>query len=154
MPIIILALAALLIISRFRRKVIISSERIVLITTFSTKELPTADIKGVRLGEKVIYIEPLSTLNPKIAIGNWSDISDVEDLTAWLRENFIDLDVADLKNEKDKLLHDTNLGFTEKEREEKLAKAKRVALVYTITGVATGIASIFLFIAYLHILLV
>ena len=143
LPIFILLFALLIALSQFRKKVTISVDTVIQINAFTTKELPTKDIKGYRIGEKVIYIEPISSVNPKIAIGNWSDMSGAEDLTVWIRENFTDLDAADLKNEKDKLLHDTDLGFSEQEREEKLAKAKRIALVYTITGIATGIAALF-----------
>jgi hypothetical protein len=143
LPILIFISAVLLIVSLFRKKVIISAEKIVLITTFSTKELLTADIKGVRIGEKVIYIEPISSLNPKITIRNWPDMGDADDLAAWLRENFTDLNATDLKAERDKAFEDAGLGSNPQEREERIKKATQIAWAYNITGMVLGFALIF-----------
>jgi len=142
LPVIILILSLFIIASQIISKVIISADSIIRISVLGKKELQTANIKGCRIGEKTIYIEPLFPINSKISINNYSDLGNSEDLVQWLRENFNDLDAMDLAEEKSKILQNTNFGFTEKEREEKLTKAKQIATIYNIAGVVMGFATI------------
>jgi hypothetical protein len=143
-PIVLLALAGLIIAGQVKRKITISADRIVVKSVFGDKELLTENVKGCRIGEKTIYIEPTSAIYAKITINNYSDLGNSGDLVNWLKENFADLDAADLSDEQDKILHDNTLGFTTEERQEKLIKAKRVAIAYNITGAVVAAAAFFL----------
>lgn len=143
MPISLLVFAIIIVVNQVRSKVIISKYSVIKINAFSKKELLTVNIKGCRIGEKTISIEPASSSDSKIIINNYIDLSESEYLVKWLKENFKDLDSTDLKEEQKKILQDQGLGSTQAEREGKLAKAKQVALVYNILGMILGFALIF-----------
>ncbi|HEY4322782.1 MAG TPA: hypothetical protein VGN20_02320 [Mucilaginibacter sp.] len=143
-PVIFVILALVILVSQFKRKIIISADSIVSINAFGRKELPTADVKGCRINQKTISIEPISSSSPKIVINNYSDLSSSDDLVTWLNTNFIDLDTSDLKEEHAKVLNDTSLGFTEEEREQKLIRAKRISMAYNICGSVLLFLGIFL----------
>jgi len=133
---------AILIGGQIRKKVIISTDHIVGINVLQRKELSTANVKGCRIGTKTIIIEPISTPGPKIIINNYADFDDNEDLTKWLKENFKDLDTADLETEHKKVLSDVALGATTEQREAKIAKSKWTAGIYNAVGVIIGLGSI------------
>jgi hypothetical protein len=143
-PAFILLFAVVIVISQLKRKIILSADLIVKVDIFGRKELPTANVKGCRIGEKAIFIESDSPSYPKITINNYSDLGSSDELKSWLIENFKDLDALDLKQTEDQLLHDTSLGFTEQEREEKLKRAQLTARIYNIGGGVLGATSFFI----------
>jgi hypothetical protein len=143
-PIFILIFAATIIINLFRNKIIISADQIVRVGILSTYEMPTSDVRGYRIREKTISIEPCSSANPKITINNYVDLAESENLVDWLKENFQDLDNIDIQAEKVKVLKDTKLGLTQDERESKLSIAKKAALVYNVIGCVVGFWMMFL----------
>lgn len=141
---VILIFPLLAIISKIIRKVIVSADSIISVRLFGRRELLTSNVKGFRIGDKIINIEPLSATDKKIVIRGFSDLGNHEDLTRWLRENFTDLDAKDLHEEQNKILHDSTLGITEKERKDKLSKARQIAVGYNITGAVLGVAGFFM----------
>ncbi|MEO6631261.1 MAG: hypothetical protein ABIN13_06045, partial [Mucilaginibacter sp.] len=141
-PIVLSLFAVLVIASQVRNKIVISANHIVRVTIWGRKELLTANVKGVRIAQKYIVIEPLSPNYSRIVINNYSDYADDEDLTTWLRENFADLDATDLKDQQQKVLGDPALGATEVERKRKLTAAKIVAVGYSGGGVVLTFMSI------------
>lgn len=143
-PIFLLVFAVFIILNQIKSKIIISADYIIRINAFGRKELPCKNIKGIRVGQKTITIEPDSTSNPKIILNNYDDLGNSEELVKWLKENFKDLDDIDLKGEQNKALQDKALGTNPKEREEKLIKAKQIAWTYNIIGMILGFAMIFL----------
>lgn len=141
-PILLSTFAILVIASQVRNKIVISVDHIVRVTIWGRKELLTANVKGVRIAQKYIVIEPLSSNYSRIVINNYSDYSNDTDLTAWLKENFTDLDATDLKEQKDRVLNDPALGTTEVERKRKLTAAKIIAVIYSGFGVVLTFVSI------------
>jgi hypothetical protein len=133
---------AVLIGGQLRKKVIISADRIVHTNVLQTREIPAASVKGCRIGPKVIVIEADSPNYAKITINNYSDFANSADLVNWLKQNFKDLNVADLADERERLLQDTRLGATKEEREAKINNAKWVAIIYSAAGLIFGFASI------------
>lgn len=89
--------AAVLIGSQIRRKIITSIDKIIIINIFGKNELFFSNIKGFRIGYKVVYIVPVSTSNPKITIKNYYDFANYEDLIKLLRQNIKELNKDDLK---------------------------------------------------------
>jgi hypothetical protein len=142
LPAIIFAFLTVLIGGQIRKKVTISVERVVATNALQTKELATADIKGCRINEKVIVIEPTSADRPKITINNYLDFTDGDELKKWLRENFKDLDATDLAEEKEQLLNDGSLGATKEEREAKLTQSKWIGWSYMAVGTFSGLMCI------------
>ena len=129
-------LGTLMIINVFRRKAVISDTSIKYINVFRTAEIPFDHIKGVRIGDKVIYIEPDDVNYKRIVINDYISLDDSESLTTWLVSNFKDLDKNDLEENNQQLLQDSRLGVTEEERERKIKTAKGIAIAYNVIGVA------------------
>lgn len=127
---------------QLRKKVIISDDRVVGVNVIQTKELFVTDIKGCRISEKRIVIEPISASSSKIIINNYTDFTDGKDIKKWLAENFADLDVIDLEQDRESILNDTSLGATREEREAKIANAKLIAIIYSIAGLIIGLGGI------------
>ena len=142
-PILSLISSILLIITQVKRKVIISDQSIIKVNAFSRKELLFSAIKGVRVGQKAIQIEPFSASDPKISIGNYLDYKDSGEMRKWLEEHFTDIDKADLDEQQNKLLADQSLGITVQDREAKLTNARKIAMAYNIVGIILGFSMIF-----------
>jgi len=132
MPLLIIVGAVLIIVNVLKRKVVIYDDSILCIGLFSRKEITFKDIKGCRIGQKALTIESLS--GNKMIISNYSDLSDSDELSSWLKGNFTDLDAVDIKQDEEAILHDSTLGYSEEDRKKKLQSAKQIALVYNIIG--------------------
>lgn len=142
-PVVFTVLPAAIVINTFKRKVIITENSITRINLFSITEIAIADVKGIRVGRKMLTIESNLPVITSIIIRNYEDLSDDDKLVDYLKGSFADLDAASLEDEKEKLLHDTNLGLTEDERQSKLANANKIAIAYTVLGVAMLVIAIF-----------
>ncbi|MBS1521398.1 MAG: hypothetical protein JST50_10405 [Bacteroidetes bacterium] len=123
-----------MIINIFRRKIVISESSIKYINVFRTTEISFDHIKGVRIGDKTIYIEPNDENYKRIVISDYLSIGDSESLTTWLSGNFKNLDKNDLEESNQQILQDTRLGVTVEQREHKLKTAKGIAIAYNIIG--------------------
>ena len=143
MPITIIIGAVWIIAQQIRKKLIITDDTITRINAFSTVEISIKDIKGCRVGEKVIYIETSSADNPKVTINNYDSLSNSDELAKYFKEKFKNLDLVDLEAAKEKVLNDNSLGFTQEEREKKLKNAKIIAWIYNIVGFILGLSLIF-----------
>lgn len=130
-PIIILLL---ILINIFKSKVIVTDTSITRQRLFYNRTLNFADIKGIRIESKIIFIEPLDASYLQLKISNYDDLAKSEELTKWLREKFTDLDKVDLEREKEVLLNDSSLGYTPEAREAKISKMKQIAIAYNIWG--------------------
>ncbi len=143
LPILLIVVSFLIVANFIRRKILITESSILCVDLFSTNQLNLTAIKGYRLGTKVIKIEPFSENDPVLTIGNYINFEDNSEISEWLLNNFKDLDALDLETEHQRLLNDSSLGFTEKDREEKIKKAKEIATAYNVIGVVLGIIMMF-----------
>lgn len=134
--------AILIMASVMRRKIVVYTDSLLYVSLFSKKELSFQEIKGYRLGEKIIKIESASLNVPKITISNFIDFANSDELTDFIKQHFKDLDAIDLENEKNKLLQDSSIGFTEQERNENLVNAKEKAIAYNLAGIMVFIAGL------------
>jgi hypothetical protein len=133
-PILILVGCVLIFINIFKRKVILSNDKIICVNLFSKKELNIKAIKGYKIESKLIQLEPLQSTDAKISIGNYFDLKISDKLVKWITDNFKDLNSISLRKEYDKVLQDQQLGLTETDREKNLKKAKAIATAYNIVG--------------------
>jgi hypothetical protein len=143
-PLTLTAGSILIFINLYRRRIIIDEESIRCVSLFSTKELPLKGIKGSRVGQKVIELEANAPAGAKIVIGNYSDLTNSDELAKWAKENFKDLSAIDLEAQKNSALQDPNLGSTEGEREALLKQKKIQAGFYNAAGLILGICMIFI----------
>jgi hypothetical protein len=125
----------MMLINVFVSKVTISAQSINRRTLFGTKELLSADVKGCRIGEKVIFIDAIDGARASgIVVNNYIDFAGSSDLKNWLTENFPDLNGLNLKFEREKLLQNPKYGTTEQERKDTLKKARTIAIIYNTVG--------------------
>jgi len=141
-PVLLLALAVFIVLGVFKRKIIVDDNSITRYHIFGSNTLAFDQIKGYRAGNKATSIIPLSPSNSNISISN-SDYADGDDLIAFFKERFTDLDAIDLKEEEERLMSDTSLGATTDDREATLKRAKLIALIGNIAGGAVAIATFF-----------
>lgn len=134
-----------ILINQFKSKLTITDYSIVRITVFGTKELLRADIKGFRIMEKSIVIEPVQAGYSKIKVNDYSSIGNLGELTKWLRENLRDLNKEELESEKDQILADPDLGYTGEERTARFKTTARISGIYNLLAIALMFGALFLF---------
>jgi len=143
LPVILAAGSVLIIVNLVKRKVVINDQNVLCVNVFLTRGLDFTKIKGCRVGQKTIYIEPLSPDDHRIVIGSYNDLDGSEELTRWIKDHFKDLDSTDFGREQEVLLQNSRLGSTEVDRQKSLKKSKGIALAYNIFGSGLGIALLF-----------
>ena len=108
-------------------KIIISSNSITSITTFTHKTLRLDDIKGFKIIDREnLIIFPKNKSFKKIKIGGFNYLKNSNLLIEWLHLHIIDLDEQENKSIKSRLLEDDNLGRNIEERKVKIAQAFKV----------------------------
>jgi len=133
-PTLMLVTSIFIFVNIFKKKVIVYDERIVTIGLFLTKELFIDSIKGVRIESKIVFIEPINAADNQLRIGSYYELKNSDQLVKWLQDNFTDLNSVDLADEQNKILHNSELGVTETDREQTLKKTKKIAQIYNIGG--------------------
>lgn len=126
-PILGIAAAAFIILNLIKRKIVITDYGIKYITIWGAKEIVIKDIKGFRMGSKVIFIYPFDEHAPKLTIKDIVSIGDKTGFIDWMNENFKDLNKEEFESAKAELLQDTNLGVTQEDREERYSANKKYA---------------------------
>lgn len=124
----------LIVIGTLKRKIFVYDDRIVHTNLFRTRELSLIDIKGCRIGQKVINIIPNNSSYSKITINNYIDYAGSGELTKWLRESFTDLDQVDYQTDLQSIQNDNRLGITEADRKSTINKARITAIIYNVIG--------------------
>lgn len=124
----------LIVIGTLKRKIIVYDDRIIHVNLFRTRKLSLTDIKGCRIGQKVISIVPNTTAQSKIIINNYIEYKGIAELTKWLHENFIDLDLVDYQTDLDSVMNDPRLGIIETDRKNAIHKARIIAITYNLVG--------------------
>jgi hypothetical protein len=134
----------LILVTQFRRKVIVSTESVTSISAFGKKDIPISDIKGYSIGKRTITIQPLPPSDKNIIINNYNYLHNNGELVAWLKTNLTDLDASGLQAAQGDILQNPAYGATEYDRQENLKKARKIALAYWISSVVIGFGSIFI----------
>lgn len=123
-------------------KFVIENNRIYLVNSFGSRELLHSEIKGYRLDDKYIYIEPVSKDKKRILVSTY--FSNTGEIVGWLNNKFPDLDQQEEKLQRKQILTDDNYGITRKDRVANLKRAKKMAKIVNIIGVVIAAAVIFL----------
>lgn len=144
MPIYFGAIGVSIVVNAVRRRVTVVNNRITVVSPFKTSEIAISDIEGIRFGQKRITIVSKNPGQPDVPIVNYANLNSGNQLVNYLKGTFPDLDAVDLNEQQHSLLQDANLGLTAEERQAKLDKAKRTALVYNVIGVAIAVGCILL----------
>lgn len=118
-----------MLLSAFKCKLEIYSNRIRDVRLFKTIEIPIAEVAGFRIiitqHSRTLLILPK---DPKLRQFKISlMIENKNDLLEWLNRHLINLDTADFQEEMNEIIHDTRLGETEEQRLWVLGRAKKWA---------------------------
>jgi hypothetical protein len=119
-----------------KRIFIITDNDLTYTSIWGSRELEAANVKGFRVGEKAIFIEPVQDGYPKIMVRDYGSLAANGDLIELLQTKFKDLNKAEFEEAKHQLLEDTSLGFTEADREATLKKFRIYTVVYGMGGLA------------------
>jgi cell shape-determining protein MreD len=122
-------------------KVVIDNEKIYTISPFSNRQLNFNQIKGYRLIEKYIVIEPISSDKKRIKISSYYGKSN--EIILWLASNYSDLDSQNELQEQEEILLYEEFGRTIEEREAKLKKARKTAKLINWSGGIVAAFTIF-----------
>jgi hypothetical protein len=111
---------------------VIDSDKLFNKSTLSYRCLMFDEIKGFRITDKYIFIEPIDPSKKKIKITTYIEKKD--EIIDWLSSHYSDLDVVSVTQEYEKILADEKFGWTEEEREKKLNQARKAAKIVNWTG--------------------
>lgn len=127
-----IAVMVIALIDTNKARFIIEKNKITAVSVLSTKELMFDEIKGYRIVDQQIFIEPNTPHKKKIKISKY--FAGTNEISEWLSENYNDLDQTQMIEETEDILHNDTFGFTKEQREEKLATARKVSKVLNWTG--------------------
>lgn len=120
----------------YKGKVVINPNKIAVVSTFSNRELYTDEIKGYRITDKYLFIEPIDSEKKRVKISTY--YSGCDEIEMWLSERFTDLDIEDALAEKNEVLEAGSFGWSEEEQAHKLAQAHKTAKFLNWTGGIIG----------------
>jgi hypothetical protein len=113
-------------------KVVIDHESISISGTVINRQLFLNEIKGYRVDDKYIYVEPAVTGKKRVKISTLT--GGAAEIEQWLAKHVPDLDREQASDEKHNILSDENFGSSEEQRAEKLEQARKVCKVLNIAG--------------------
>jgi hypothetical protein len=123
----------------FKSKVVVSDYSIITTSIRGTKEIINTDVKGFRVGEKAIFIEPVPDGYRKLIIPDYRTIGNKDELLNWLKTHFTNLDSTEKSQMQEVLLSDPDLGFTKEDRLIKYDNARKATLLFNMGGPAVFI---------------
>lgn len=120
------------VVSTYKGKLIIHSDKVVEIGVFKNKELELSNIKGYRTDQNYTYLIP-KTADPKhIKVSQY--IGNRDAFNRWLYINFQDVDTIESALEVEEILANQEFGRTVEDREDKLKRARLVSRTLNVIG--------------------
>lgn len=123
-------------IDTYKGKFVIEKGRVYSEGVFSRRELLFHEIKGYRLADKYIFIEPTNENKKRIKISTY--FGKTNEIIQWLQFNSIDLDKFQVEKEVQDILNNQEFGINKQEREAKLNEALKTAKI--VNWIGAGIA--------------
>jgi hypothetical protein len=102
----------------------------------ANRDLTLDEIKGFRLDDKYVHIEPLSADKKRIKVSTY--LGKFDEIMTWLAERYPDLDQVEVDKEYKEILANEELGFFDEERERKLQSAKKMVTALNWLGGLCG----------------
>ena len=131
-------------INLYKRKVIVSNLAIKYTSVWGSKELPKTNIKGFRVTEKAIVIQPHAKSLSALKIKDYISIGHNKDLLKLLNQDLINLDTVEYENNKQSLLKDNLWDLPPDDLEFKFNRYRKIALRYSLTAVVFFMLSIYI----------
>ncbi|WP_375579362.1 hypothetical protein ABWH96_20545 [Marivirga tractuosa] len=127
--------------STYKGRIIINSDKVVEVDVFKNKELELSNIKGYRIDQNYTYLIPKNAHLKPIKVSQF--IGNKNSFNQWLYTNFVDVDVIESSQEVEQILANEEYGRTVEERENKLKQARLVAR--TLNGIGSLLAVLLFF---------
>jgi hypothetical protein len=118
-------------INLFKRRVILTDHDVTYISIWGSADLERSNIKGFRVGEKAIFIEPVQDGYKKITIRDYISLAGDKQLIASLGGYYKDLNKEEYEESKEEILHDNHFGATESDRESALKASRRYVMIFS-----------------------
>ncbi len=132
--ILLVAIGIYMYLDTIKTKLTIDDHSVNLQKAFSTRSLLLNEIKGYRLGEKdMLYIIPKEGTGKRMQLSGYLERR--SELMAWLGQHYPDVDAIEYEEETKAILANETFGFTEAERENNLARAKKISVASYAIGV-------------------
>lgn len=128
------------IIETFKGKITVLENGLRMHSTFYTREYSWDEIKGYRLNDQYLFVEPKQKGKKRIKISKY--FGSFDELYALVSDRCIDLDEATYVDYREQALKNPALGSTEKERRERIQWTAKKAIVLNWYG---GLSALYLF---------
>jgi len=112
-----------------RYAVFVESDHFIVKNTFSTKKYLFSDILGYRENNSQLMFY---NKQKKSIFFITNDLENAEEMKEWFTENFPNIETIDLKNEYEKILNDSEYGFTKKERKDTIKQYRKLCKILNI----------------------
>ncbi|WP_276483463.1 hypothetical protein [Paraflavitalea pollutisoli] len=121
----------------YKRRFIIQADRLTSVGIFSTRELRLEEIKGYRVKDKYIAVEPSVPGKKQLRVSEY--LGGYHEIQSWLSERYADLDAVAVQEQEQVMLEDERLGVTKEERAAKLLKARKVCTTLNLVSAAVAL---------------
>ncbi|AEE52949.1 hypothetical protein [Haliscomenobacter hydrossis] len=101
-------------------------------SVFFSRSILLTEIKGFRIDDKYIYVEPKTKAQKRIKIQKY--YGKIDELVEWLNERYPNLDETDAAQEYQEILNDNSFGYSQTERETAFQRAKKITSILNWTG--------------------
>lgn len=116
---------------------VIDEDRVYMRSAFNTRSLNHEEIKGFKVDDSYIHIVPKSKKHKTIKVSTY--LQGKEDILAWLSEHFVDMDLAELLEDENEIMLNSDFGESEMERAIKLEKTTKLTKFLNWTASAVAI---------------
>ena len=120
---------------------VIATDKVYYKSAFTSRQLSLDEIKGYRINENYITIEPNVKGKKKVGISTYFGKTD--EIIAWLASYYPNLDALNAEQEELEILTNEELGWMTEQRERKLNKARKTAKVLNWIGGLVGVWTFF-----------
>ncbi len=120
---------------------VIDKDRIYTKNVFNNRMLLFTEIKGFRINDKYIFVEPSVPNKKRVKISTYYGKND--EIREWLYENYSDLDLMNMIEETKAIYTNVEFGANEEMRERRLHKARKAATALNTVAILVSVWALF-----------
>ena len=118
----------------YRGKIVLSSDAIIEYRAFRQKKLLFSDIKGFRIQDVMIVLEPKDRSKSRMVVGNINYTINGPQLAEFLVNKFKDLDLSDYNEELSEAFNNPAIGENLEDRERRIKDVRKVVRLLNVGG--------------------
>ena len=120
---------------------VIDKDRIYTKNVFNNRMLLLTEIKGFRIDDKYIFVEPSVPNKKRVKISTYYGKND--EIREWLYEHYSDLDLMNMIEETKEIYTNVEFGANEEMRERRLHKARKAATILNTVAIVVSVWALF-----------